>query len=126
MSYSLELYIPYYAVMPDGIAGRKVGLYDQLRFNSDYRILGQLTDLIRTVPTTIRGRPLPADTFVVVYGDEGPVETRSDGCDQELTFLYAEDLKRLQMPEDASSRNRAIKAFIDALSNPTPIILMWR
>jgi hypothetical protein len=127
MSYDLTLYIPYKPLSGEGSVPI-VHLYDRLHVGQDYAILGQLTDMIDDVPTTIRGQTLSPETWVVEYNEaeERMMETREDAWGNELTFVYAEDLKRLRMPERISPWNRAIMAFINALPNNTPIILMWR
>ncbi len=61
-----------------------------------------------------------------MYDDEGLKSTRTDAFGVELTFAYAQELKKLKLPDDVTTRNRAVKAFIDALPNETPIILYWK
>jgi len=109
--------------------------YERLSFDQDYRIFGQLTDLsfyhndgrpdIPEKPT-IKTNSIPPQMWVQVYGDEGIERTREDPYGTELTFVYAQQLKKLKLPDDASPKNRAVKAFVDALPEDTPIILYWR
>lgn len=107
---------------------------ERLSFNSDYRILGQLTDLSSyrkggrdDIPEkpTINAQPIPPQMWVVVSEEEGLRRTREDPYGTGLTFVYAQQLKELKLPDDASPKNKAIKAFVDALPPETPIILYW-
>ena len=61
-----------------------------------------------------------------ILTDDGSQQTREDAYGEELTVVYAEQMKKLFIPEDASPWNKAIKAFIDKLPNNTPIILDWQ
>jgi len=60
-----------------------------------------------------------------MYEESGLKRTREDNVGAELTFVYAKDFKKLNWPEANFSRNLAIKAFIEALPEDTPIILWW-
>jgi hypothetical protein len=111
---------------------RFVLCYDRLNFVGDYRIFGQLTNMsdrgrddIPTKPT-IKTRSIPRQMWVQIYEDEGVKRTRNDMYGNELTFVYAKQLKKLVLPADASKWNKAIMAFVAALPNDTPIILLWR
>ncbi len=64
--------------------------------------------------------------WVETYEDEGIERHRDDKYGTELTFVYAEQLKSLKVENGASPKNRAIKVFIEALPDDTPIILLWR
>ncbi|MDP3934965.1 MAG: hypothetical protein Q8Q46_02005 [Candidatus Giovannonibacteria bacterium] len=108
--------------------------HDRLSFDRAYAIFGQLTDLsyIREggrsdIPEkpTIKAHPIPPQMWVRTYEDEGIEKTREDKYGDELVFVYAQQLKKLKMPDDASPKNKAIKAFVNALPDDTPIILYW-
>ncbi len=108
---------------------------DSLAFDRDYEVFGQLRDLsnyrrhgLDNIPVrpTIKVIPIPSQMWIDIYWDGGIKKMREDGRGDELTFVYAEQLKKLKVPDDASPKNKAIKAFIDALPNDTPIILQWR
>lgn len=105
---------------------------DCLRLDDDYRIYGQLTDMSyhngEDVPEkpTIVTHKIPLQLWVTIYEDEGLQHTREDAYGKELTVVYAKQMKKLVIPEDASPWNKAIKALIDALPNDIPIILDWR
>ena len=120
---------------PEEVGSRSVLCYERLRFDQDYRIFGQLTDMsshcgsgVDDIPAkpTIRVNPLPPQMWVETYGEEGIKRTREDPYGDELTFVYAQQLKKLKLPRDSSPKNRALKAFVDALPGDTPIILEWR
>ena len=100
--------------------------YNRLSFDRDYELFGQITEIkIGGSEPTIKPLAIPPQMWVTIYGDEGLDRTRTDKYGTELTFVYAKELKKLKLPEDVSARNRAIKAFIDALPDDTPIILWW-
>lgn len=117
---------------PYEVGWESVFLGEHLSFRSNsYQIFAQLRDTkdheATTRPSpTIRPLPLPPQ-MVVEYLDEeeGLKRGRTDPLGDELTFVYAKDLKRLAVPSDSAPRNLAIKAFIDALPDDTPIILWW-
>lgn len=102
----------------------EVFCYDRLSFDRDYEIFDQLIKIDGSEPT-IRTLPIPPQLWVSTYGEEGSKRTRNDKYGTELTFVYAETLKQLKIPESSSAKNKAIKAFIDALPNDIPIILLW-
>lgn len=111
------------------LTGQMTLCYNRLAFDRDYRIFGQISKMdYEDIPEKpiLNPRPIPAQLFAWLYEDEGIDRTREDKYGEELTFLYAEEMKRLNIPENASPMNKAIKAFIDTLPNDTPIILQWR
>jgi hypothetical protein len=72
--------------------------------------------------------PLPPRLTAYIHGPgcAGLEAGRNDKFGRELTYAFAGEIKRnLKMPARATSRNRAIKAYIDALDERTPIILFW-
>ncbi|MEK7535726.1 MAG: hypothetical protein AAB590_01790 [Patescibacteria group bacterium] len=100
---------------------------DRLSFDRDYRIFAQFSDAeLRAGDTpeypvgSIKCERIPSDCWLDINGKR----TRKNG-DQVVTFVYAEDAQRLMMPADTSQKNKAIKAFIDALPPDAPIILWW-
>ena len=99
--------------------------YDRLSLDSDNDIFGQLVDLGEGNKPTINTNPIPPQMWVRVFEEGGIEKTREDGYGTVLTFVYAQQLKKLKVPDDASPKNKAIKAFVDALPNDTPIILQW-
>lgn len=100
--------------------------YDRLCFIQDYAIFCQLKDFGHGNEPTISTHPIPPQMWVDLYEDDGIKSRRDDKYETELTFVYAQQLKKLEVAKDASPKNRAIKAFIDALPDDTPIILYWR
>ena len=113
------------------LGSRFVRCYERLRFDQDYRIFGQLIDVSPYCQSgkstiSIRVNSLPPQMWVETYEDEGIKRTRKDPYGDELTFVYARQLKKLKLPRNSSPKNRAIKAFVDALPGDTPIILEWR
>jgi len=107
--------------------------HERLNLDADYQIFGQLIDMgdqLRSerpdIPKpTIRVYPLPPGMWIRVYEDEGIAQRHDDAYGEGLTFAYAGDMAKLSMPTDATAKNRAVKAFIDALPEDTPIILFW-
>jgi len=116
---------------PRDLGETSVLTYNRLQFNGDYRLFAQIIEMddydaaFAENKPTIKPLPIPPQMWVIMYDDEGLKSTRTDANGAELTFVYAQELKKLKLPEDVTSRNRAIKAFIDALPNDTPIILYW-
>ena len=100
--------------------------HDRLSFDRDYKIFGQLTDCGEGNKPTIKTSAIPPQMWVETYEDEGIKRRRDDKYGTELTFVYAEHLKKLKVANGASPKNKAIKAFIEALPDDTPIILLWR
>lgn len=98
---------------------------ERVNLDQDYAILGQLAQCRGHLKPTIQANPIPPQMWVETYEEEGVRRTRTDNYGTELTFVYAQQLKRLKMPGDASPKNKAVKAFVDALPNETPIILWW-
>lgn len=119
---------------PEDLVKTEVLVMNQLFLDRDYMAFGQLRNFSYMrehegwvdIPErpTITPHPLPPQLWVKVYG-EGLEPTREDSYGDELTFVYAQDLKKLQLPEHSSPWMKVIKAFIDALPDDTPIILHW-
>lgn len=106
--------------------GGSVTGYDRLSLERDHEVFGQITGCPRGENSvTIPVHPLPPGVDVWTYHDEGIEKSREDRYGVELTFAYAKDLKKLHMPDTKPSMDLAIKAFIDALPDETPIILYW-
>jgi hypothetical protein len=63
---------------------------------------------------------------MVPSDDRRFVARSNDDCGNALTFVYADDLARLKIPECVTQRNNAVMAYIRALHYKTPIILWWR
>lgn len=106
--------------------------YERLKFDDDNRIFGQLTDLSfmthnESFPKlpTVKCQEIPPSSFLEHFTEGGLERTREDSYGETLTFVYAKDLKILRIPHDSSDHNRAIMAFIDALSDDIPVILYW-
>lgn len=110
---------------PRQMAEVSVLCYDRLSFDRDEEIFDQLIDVGRGNKPTIKTSPIPPQMWVETYEDYGIKRRRDDKYGIELTFVYAEQLKKLKIGKDANAKNKAIKAFIDALPDDTPIILLW-
>jgi hypothetical protein len=109
---------------PREIGETSVLCYDRLSFDRDSNIFAQLTDYGEGNKPTIKVNPLPPQMWVEAYEDEGIKKTREDKYGTELTFIYAQTLKKLKVPDKSSPKNKAIKAFIDALPDDIPIVLL--
>jgi hypothetical protein len=104
----------------------------QFVFTRDYRIFGQFsnmpgdaTDAAR--PKHIEVSPLPGEIKIIVLSEyTEPEHTRTDAAGYDMAMVSAKQLKGLDMPDDTSPNNKAIKAFIDQLPDDTPIILGWQ
>ncbi len=99
--------------------------YDRLTFDRDYDIFGQLTDLGKGNKPTINANSIPSQMWVEMYEDDGIKKRRTDKYGTGLTFVWAQELKRLKVAGDASPKNKGIKAFVGALPDDTPVILLW-
>lgn len=107
----------------------------RLNFDSDYRVLGQLTDLSMyrndsdaEIPAkpSILSYPLPPGIMVEMVIDDKVVATRRDKRDLPIVYTTADEMKRLKLPQNSSPVNRASKAYIDMLPDDWAIILLWR
>ena len=107
------------------IGDESVICIDCLNFDQDYEIFGQIEGFDRGGTQTIKPIPIPPQLWVITYEEEGIKRQRDDKYGKELTFVFAKALKKLKVGDDASPKNKAIKAFVDALPNDTPIILFW-
>lgn len=98
--------------------------YERLSFDRNYKIFDQIKSDKSDIGE-IETQSIPPQMWIETYEDEGIQATRKDKYGTELTFVYAQQLKKLKMPKVASPKNKAIKAFIDALPDQTAIILFW-
>ena len=100
----------------------------RLNWDQDYRIFGQLIDMAQygiAEKPTIRTHAFPPQLWIEFFEEEGTKRENTDPYGEPLTFAYAQDLKKLELPPDASPQSRAIKAFISELPEKTPIVLYW-
>jgi len=117
MSKTLTLFFLHH---PDDLKNNYVHPNNALRTGQNSEIIGQLIPIGGNKPT-LRTQAIPAGTWVDINDND----TREDEYGDELKFIYAQELKKLKLPEDASYLIRAIKAFVDALPNEAPIIIYW-
>ena len=105
---------------PEELCGTRVFCHDQLNFYRDNRIFDQL--IYGRIDTQL----IPPQLWIEISGCGEGEKFRTDSYNDGLKFVYAEQLKKLELHHDTAPRNRAIKAFIDELPNDTPVILLWR
>jgi len=101
--------------------------FDTLRFDRDYRVFGQIANFKsygEPVPT-IETQELPSGMTVMAYNNDGVVEITVDAYGAPLRYAFARDMKKLRLPDAAFAKNRAIKAFIDAMPNNSVFVLYW-
>lgn len=110
---------------PKELGDTSVLCRDYLSFDRDYEIFRQIIDFSDGNKPTIKANPIPPQMWVEIYEEEGTKQSRDDKYGTELTFVYAQQLKKLKVANDASPKNKAIKAFVEALPDDTPIILLW-
>ena len=96
-----------------------------LCFDRDDRIFSQIKNYQNRDNPTVKVQPIPRGMWIETYRGSGIERSRNDECEEELTFAYAKELKKLKMLKDTSPRNMAIKAFINALPDDVPIFLDW-
>ena len=92
-----------------------------LRFERDARLFSQLG--LDASPCLVR--PLPPGLKVGIYEDEGLTFVETDRRGEPLTFTTPGDLRALRLPDDLDQWNRAILAFLGALSSGARILLYW-
>lgn len=116
---------------PESLTETLVICYDRLEVPQNYSVFGQLRNLSSDDRPDIPKEPtipcswIPPQLSVQFDFGGGRQGIREDATNRLLTFAYARDLKQIRLPEDAVPRMRAVKAFIDALKDDTPIILFW-
>lgn len=117
---SLELTLMFFD--PKDLKAGTVQVGDALSFDDDRRIVYQI---FRQNPDgagynpAIQPKLLPPRMWIkdLSYG-----RTRKNSYGP-LNFVYASELKTLVVPSDTTQKNKAIKVYIDALPDDTPIIL---
>lgn len=92
-----------------------------LRFDRDTALFAQLA--IDATPCLVR--TLPDGLTVGTYEDTGLRYTDTDRYGNRLSFTTPAELRRLVVPDDTAQWNRAIIAFLMALSPDSRIILYW-
>jgi hypothetical protein len=99
--------------------------FDRLTFDPDDEIFHQI---IRGMPgerLKIKPCPIPRKMKVRMFDGARVLETDSDGYGEYLTYVSVKQLKRLSIPQNASQKNKAIKALIDALPDELIFFLYW-
>lgn len=102
-----------------------------LRLDRQYEIMAQIDRGVMgdaggdDVEQVCKPKPLPPNVTFMVYEDEGIKERRTDRYGEGLTYVEAWELKKVKVPEPSSEWNKAIFAFIKALPDSYPVVLMW-
>ncbi len=126
----------------DALTSREVYPHSVLEMGQNYETLGQIFDLAwvkemashrHDIPDEprINTHPLPADVEIYVFREGGYEMTRTDATGGEMTWAYARDLAKIEVPGidhvegdwPIHSRNRAVRAYLDALPGNTPVLL---
>ena len=107
----------------------KINPYTHLKFTRDYRIFEQLSnfpDSSDNPPLSIiQTSPLPDGLTIGNASEEDGVILGRDDEPGEINWVYAKELKTLRIHDNTSFINKAIKAYLDQLSDDTPVILKW-
>ncbi|MDP1718913.1 MAG: hypothetical protein Q8L24_00600 [bacterium] len=100
--------------------------HEHIDLDRDSEIFEQFDGFDGNKKAPIRGRAIPHKKMPIqICEDEGIQKYRTDPYGKKVRFVYPPDLKCLRLSSDTSPKNKAIKAFIDALPDDTPIILWW-
>lgn len=129
MSYLLSFFS---LIEPKELLNGVVYRYDQLSPDQDYLLFGQIESLYqgyildgKKPLRKIKVEPLPKNCKVYVYTEHGQRKYQTDSYGNPLTIVTAGRLKKLRFPKSSTSRNLAIKAYIDNLPDQHPLILYW-
>lgn len=98
----------------------------RLSLGQDYRIYAQidvLNRLKKEVTITVETEKIPPQLWLRVYGEEGPKEKRTNSYGDVLHFAYAENFKKLILPDNPSLETQAAIAYISTLPDNIPIII---
>ena len=104
--------------------------FDLIHLVSDHRIFGQFEEG-KSMGIRSRARVRVQThvsstselTLVLSAGEYNERKVRRGSMF--FRFAYARDLKKLQLPANAKPKNLAVKAFINALPDETPVYLDW-
>ncbi len=100
----------------------------QLVFGQDYRVYAQVDELNfldSSVKVTVKTKLIPDQLWVQLYEESGIETTRNNRQGSELHFAYAENFKKLVLPEDVDWKTRAVMAYVNALPNDVPILVYF-
>lgn len=126
MSERLELY-PLKG--PQTLQDTVVLLYETLLVPAQNYALYAQIDVMNFVDESVRvaikTNPIPPQLWIEKFGDEGTRRTRENSYGDEIHFVYAEQLKRWDIGNDAHWSTRAVKAYIDQLPNDIPILILF-
>jgi len=112
------------------VAGETVYSYDNLNFDRDYTVFGQIADpngepivSEQGVPIVVRTLPLPRGLKLRTFDGERARTTNKNPYGNEMVYALAKDMRKIKLPRNASQRNRAIMAYIRNLPEETPVVL---
>ena len=92
--------------------------FDRISFDRDYILFDNIRKL--------KPHLLPESTTFQWYGDDGLKEIEKDAYGDTLTYVNADDLaKAFTETPNLSYKNKAIKAYIEALPPSHKIVLWW-
>lgn len=109
---------------PQDLQRTRVLCRNRLSLDTDYEVFLQLNGFDGKTKPTIKVNPIPVTLWVETYEEEGIRKRRTDKLGEEITFVYAEQLKGLSV-SNSTPLNKAISAFIWMLPNDTPILILW-
>jgi hypothetical protein len=99
--------------------------YDSLRLCRDYRLFSHFGNIGRTeVKPVVEPMPLPKQTLLEWYGDEGLERRSNDPYGTPLTYIFAREFCKIKL-DNLNPWNKAVIAFIQSLPEDTPVVLWW-
>ena len=109
---------------PEDLTRTRVLCRNRLSFDTDDEVFLQFNGFDGKTKPTIKVNQIPPTLWVESYEEGGIQERRVDKLGVEITFVYAQDLKKLDVSK-STTLNKGIAAFIQCLPNNTPILVLW-
>jgi len=101
--------------------------YSRMDFHRNYSLFEQIEGFYGTGGdgVVVPVYPLPPNSLLQMYNDEGLQRRDDDSCRKRLTFAWGKDMKKLKPSRNETPWNRGILAFIKELPDDALYILWW-
>lgn len=102
--------------------------YTRLDFERDYDLFAQVSNEVMgkqsKAKQVCKPFPIPPNVEFMWYGDEGLKARRDDPYGEQLTYVEAGQLAKINV-ENSCQWNKGIIAMMKELNPATPVILWW-
>ncbi len=105
--------------------------FDRLTIETDYEIFAQIADKGKPkmpkieIAEIVRTKQIPKGSYASIYTDTGLREVSENPHHTPISYTNSREIRKINLPEDISARNKAAIIYLRQLPKDTPLILYW-